>query len=104
MNDALINRSKKYTLRYFQLKVGHGAIGAYLTKIEVIETLQYWWCSQAKKSLNTYTPNVDGRAGKDESSSKSWVQKESERRSKVKGAGVGVERRPGRRGVAWGLS
>lgn len=41
--------AKKYASRYFQLKVGHGAIGTYLARIGVIETPQCWWCGQAEQ-------------------------------------------------------
>ena len=48
INDVVGNKSKKYTSRYFQLKVGHGAIGAYLAMIGVFETPQCWWWGQAE--------------------------------------------------------
>lgn len=51
MNDIVGNTSKKYASHYFLLKVGHGAIGAYLAKIGVVETLQCWWCGQAEQSV-----------------------------------------------------
>ena len=35
---------KKYAARFYQLKVGHGAVRNYLAKIRVIETRQYWRC------------------------------------------------------------
>lgn len=34
--------SKKYASSYYQLKVEHGAVGTFLVRIEVIETLKYW--------------------------------------------------------------
>ena len=42
---------KKYAARFYQLKVGHGAIGNYLARIGVIETPQCWWCGQAEQSV-----------------------------------------------------
>ena len=51
INGVLGNTSKKYASRYFQLKVGHGAIGAYLAKIGMVETPQCWWCGQAEQTV-----------------------------------------------------
>ena len=51
MNELLANTSKNYASRYLQLKVGHGAIGAYLAKIGVVETPQCWWCGQVEQSV-----------------------------------------------------
>ncbi len=31
--------------------MGHGAVGTYLARIEVIETPQCWWCGQAEQSV-----------------------------------------------------
>lgn len=38
INSVLGNAPKKYAARYFQLKVGHGAVGTYLARIGRIET------------------------------------------------------------------
>lgn len=51
MNDILGSTSKKYAPHGFQLKVGPGAIGAYLAKIEVVEAPQCWWSDQAEQSV-----------------------------------------------------
>lgn len=42
---------KKYAARFYQLKVGHGAVGNYLARIGVIETPPCWWCGQAERSV-----------------------------------------------------
>ena len=42
---------KKYASRYYQLKVGHGAVGTYLTRIGVIETPECWWCKEVLQSV-----------------------------------------------------
>lgn len=39
---AVKNTPKKYASRYYQLKVGHGAVGTFLVKIEAIKTLECW--------------------------------------------------------------
>ncbi len=46
INPILGNAPKKYASRYYQLKVGHGAVGTNLTRIGVIETLECWWCKE----------------------------------------------------------
>lgn len=42
---------KKYASRYYQLKVGHGAVGTFLARIGVIETPQCWWCKEPAQSV-----------------------------------------------------
>ena len=51
MNELLSSAPKKYASRYFQLKVGHGAIGIFLAKIGVRETPGCWWCGQREQSV-----------------------------------------------------
>ena len=51
MNGLLRNTAKKYALYYLQLKDGHGAVGTYLARIDVIETLQSWCCGQTEQSV-----------------------------------------------------
>ena len=51
MNELLSSAPKKYASRYFQLKVGHGAIGTFLAKIGVRETPECWWCGQGEQSV-----------------------------------------------------
>ncbi len=38
-------------MRYFQLKVRHGAVGTFLAKIRVIETPKCWWCRVPEQSV-----------------------------------------------------
>ena len=40
MDELLSSTPRKYASRYFQLKVGHGAIGTFLANIGLIETPQ----------------------------------------------------------------
>lgn len=42
---------KKYASRFFQLKVGHGAVGVFLERIGAVETAECWWCGQAEQSV-----------------------------------------------------
>ncbi len=45
------NASKKYASRYYQLKVEHGAVGTFLTRIGVIETPECWWCGAEEQTV-----------------------------------------------------
>ena len=40
------NASKNYASRYYQLKVGHGAVGTFLARIGVFENPECWWCGE----------------------------------------------------------
>ena len=41
----------QYASRYYQLKVGHGAVGTYLAGIGVIGTPGCWWCKETTQSV-----------------------------------------------------
>ena len=50
--DPVLGKApKKYASRFFQLKVGHGAVGVFLKRIGVVETAECWWCGQAEQSV-----------------------------------------------------
>lgn len=49
--QALIDAEIDQDLRYYQLKVGHGAIGTFLTRIGVIESPECWWCGVTEQSV-----------------------------------------------------
>ena len=51
LNPVLGKTPKKYAARYYQLKVGHGAVGTYLARIGKIETPQCWWCKEPVQSV-----------------------------------------------------
>ncbi len=51
INPILGSTSKKYASRYYQLKVGHGAVGTYLVRIGAIETPQCWWCREPVQTV-----------------------------------------------------
>ena len=42
---------KKYASRYYQLKVGHGAVGTFLARVGVIETPECWWCGVPEQTV-----------------------------------------------------
>ena len=60
INPILGSTSKKYASRYYQLKVGHGAVGTHLVRIGAIETPQCWWCREPVQTVEHYTPDVGG--------------------------------------------
>ena len=51
INPILGKAPKKYAARYYQLKVGHGAVGTYLARIGKIETPQCWWCKEPAQTV-----------------------------------------------------
>ena len=51
ISSALGNGPKKYASRYYQLKVGHGAVGTFLVRIGVIETPECWWRGAAEQTV-----------------------------------------------------
>ena len=50
-DPILGNAPKKYASRYYQLKVGHGAVGTFLIRIRVMETPECWWCKEVLQSV-----------------------------------------------------
>ena len=51
INPVLGSSPKKYANRYYQLKVGHGAVGTCLARIVVIETPECWWYKEVVQSV-----------------------------------------------------
>lgn len=51
IHPVLGQAPKRYASRFFQLKVGHGAIGVFLERIGVTETAECWWCKQAERAV-----------------------------------------------------
>ena len=51
INPTLGSAPKKDAARFYQLKVGHGAVGTFLARIKVIETPECWWCGEAEQSV-----------------------------------------------------
>ena len=49
--SALGKTPKKYTSRYYQLKVGHSAIGTFLARVGAIETPKCWWCGAREQTV-----------------------------------------------------
>ena len=56
INSTLCKALKKCAARYYQLRIGHGAIGTLLARIGVIETPERWWCgAQEQTVIHLYT-------------------------------------------------
>lgn len=56
MDPLLAKTRKLYAARFYQLKIGHGAIGTFLSKIGAAETAECWWCGNAEQSvMHLYT-------------------------------------------------
>ena len=73
---------KRYASRFFQLKVGHGAIGVFLERIGVTETADCCWCKQAEQSVDhPYTK------------CRKWQRERGVLKRELKVLGIGPERR-----------
>ena len=56
INPTLGEALKKYAMRFYQLKIGHGAVGTFLARIGVMETPECWWCgTQEQTVIHLYT-------------------------------------------------
>lgn len=56
INPTLSEALKKYAMRFYQLKIGHGAVGTFLARIGVMETPECWWCrTQEQTVIRLYT-------------------------------------------------
>ena len=55
--DPLLSKTQKYyASQFYQLKIGHGAIGTFLKRIRATETAECWWCRAAEQSvIHLYT-------------------------------------------------
>ena len=54
INLIVGNAPKKYASRYYQLKVGHGALETFLTRIGVIKTPKCWWCGVTEQTVKHF--------------------------------------------------
>ena len=56
MSPTLSEALKKYAMRFYQLKIGHGAIGNFLARIGAIEAPECWWYgAQEQTVIHLYT-------------------------------------------------
>lgn len=51
INSTLGKSPKKIAARYYQLKTGHGAFGAYLARIGALDTPRCWWCNAREQTV-----------------------------------------------------
>ncbi len=42
---------KKYAMRFYQLKIGHGAVGPFLARVGAIDTPECWWCRAQEQTF-----------------------------------------------------
>ena len=52
IHPVLGQAPKRYASRFFQLKVGYGAVGVFLERIGVTEIADCWWCQQPEQSVH----------------------------------------------------
>lgn len=84
VDPTLESAPKKYQSRFYQLKVGHGAVGAFLARTGAIETPECWCCGEEEQSvehLYMYTKYRRWRKGKKEN----W-QRILQRRCRIAGS------------------
>ena len=62
---VLGNASKKYASRFYQLKVGHGAVRTYLARIGVIEAPDCEWCKEAVQSVEHLLNAANGEGNEE---------------------------------------
>ena len=88
--DPLFGKTRKfYASRFYQLKVGHGAIGTFLHRIEATETAECWWCGDAEQSvINLYTK------------CRKWRTERRVLKKSLGKAGIQWQRRPGKKWLA----
>lgn len=51
IDSTLGKAPKKYAARYYQLKTGHGEVGAFLARIGVLESPKCWWCEAREQAV-----------------------------------------------------
>lgn len=86
INPTLGSALKKYAMRFYQLRIGHGAVGAFLAKIGVINTPECWWCGAHEQTvIHLYTE------------CRRWRKERRKLRRKLGRLAIRWEPRPGRR-------
>ena len=51
MDLLLGNTKKSYLSRFYKLKIAHGAIATFFSRIREAETSECWWCRVAEQSV-----------------------------------------------------
>ena len=89
IHPVLGQAPKRYASRFFQLKVGHGAVGVFLERIGVTETAECWWCRRPEQSVHhLYTK------------CRRWRRERRILRKELQALGIGWQCRPEKRWVA----
>ena len=56
INPTLGEALKRFAMRFYQLKIGHGAVGTFLARIGAMEIAEFWWCgAQDQTVIHLYT-------------------------------------------------
>ena len=86
----LLGKTKKaYAARFYQLKVGHGAIGTFLKRIGVAKPAECWWCGDAEQSvMHVYTK------------CRKWRTERRVLKKSLKEVGIQWQRRPEKKWLA----
>ena len=89
--DPLLSKAQKYyASRFYQLKIGYGAIGTFLKRIRATETAECWWCGAAEQSvIHLYTK------------CRKWRAERRALRKDLGKVGIQWQRRPEKRWLAW---
>ncbi len=89
IHPVLGQAPKRYASRFFQLKVGHGAVGVFLKRIGVTETAECWWCQRPEQSVHhLYTK------------CRKWRSEIRVLRKELQALGIGWQRQPEKRWVS----
>ena len=88
--DSVLGKApKKYASRFFQLKVGHGAVGLFSERIGVVETAECWWSRQAEQSVIHLYVNR-----------RKWIKERRVLKRKLQQLGIGWQRPTEKRWLA----
>lgn len=88
INPTLGGTPKKYAMRFYQLKIGHEAVGIFLAKIGVIKTPECWWCrTQEQTVIHLYTQ------------CRRWKRELKKLSRELGQLGIGWQPRPEKRGL-----
>ena len=89
INPTFAKTPKTLAARFYQLKVGHGAVGVFLKRIGVVETDDCWWCGAPEQSVDhVYTK------------CRKWGSQRRSLKKELKEVEIRRERRPERKWLA----
>ena len=86
MSPMLDRTLKKYTIRYYQLKVGYKAIRTFLAKKKRVKTPKCWWCEAYKQTVIYFYTK-----------SRRWNKEQKKRKKDLGQHGINWQSRPKKR-------